>query len=418
MQAEQTSKKTGDMLIVFSGQALGELKPCGCAKEEDQGGIERRMGYFSNRQPDNASFVRIDVGDNFKEPSRQGRLKADTMAKAMQQMQYDAVVLGEKDLVYGNSFLNSLPELPWLSANVKIKDWPVAPFKIKTLANGLKVGLISVAEPDLFYGGQHSNVQVMPPSEALARFLPELNKENPDLIVLLTHMKKESALNLLKTDGVDMIVNGHIHDDQHLVDFNPVTRDGKLFIQPAPRGQKIGEIKITLNADGSKTFHPNIIKLDSAIPSDPGMTALYDKYNEEVEVMFLESLKAKRKQKQSVYATDTTCKTCHADTHTQWTKTRHGDAYNTLLKVNKAFDPECLICHTTGFNKPGGFLSALDTPKLKNVQCEVCHGPQREHAQSPAGGFAKAARKACSKCHVRNHSPNFDYKTYWPKIAH
>ncbi len=416
--AGPTPGKTGDVLILFSGQALGELKPCGCAKEEDQGGIERRMGYFLNKQPKDIPFVRVDVGDNFKEPSRQGRLKAGTMASAMEQMKYDAVVLGEKDLVYGNSFLKELPALPWLSANVTIKNWPVAPYKIKTLSNGLKIGLISVAEPELFYGGRHSNVTVEAPDKALARSLPELQKENPDVIVLLTHMKKEAALKLLTMDGVDLIINGHIHDDQHLVDFKPVKRGGKLFVQPAPRGQKVGEIKVTVNANGSKTFHTNIIKLDSAIPSDSGMTALYSEYNDGVESIFMESLKAKRKLKQSVYAADTTCKTCHAETHKKWEQSRHGNAYKTLSDVNKAFDPECLICHTTGFNQPGGFLSALDTPTLKNVQCEMCHGPRREHAQSPAGGFAKDARKACGKCHVRNHSPNFSFEKYWPKIAH
>ncbi len=405
-------------MILYSGQALGELKPCGCAKEEDQGGIERRMGYFASKQSSSLPFVRVDVGDNFKEPSRQGRLKANTMIRAMERMQYDAVVLGEKDLVYGNSFLKELPALPWISANVKIKDWSVTSYKIKTLSNGLKIGLISVAEPQLFYGGEHSNVTVESPTEALMRSLPELQKENPDLVILLTHMKKDAALGLLKIKGVDLIINGHIHDDQHLVDFNPVEREGKLFIQPAPRGQKMGELTVMLNADGSKTFHTNIIKLDSAIPSDPGMTRLYSEYNNGVEALFMESLKAKRKRKQSVYATDATCKTCHTETHAKWEQTRHGHAYKTLLQVNKAFDPECLICHTTGFNQPGGFLSALDTPKLKNVQCEMCHGPRRKHAQSPTGGFAKEARQACGLCHVRNHSPNFDFKTYWPKIAH
>ncbi len=417
-QAETTPGKTGEILILFSGQALGELKPCGCAREEDQGGIERRMGYFLNKQPKDIPFVRVDVGDNFKEPSRQGRLKAGTMAKAMQKMQYDAVVLGEKDLVYGNSLLKELPALPWLSANVTIKDWAVPSYRVKTLSNGLKVGLISVAEPELFYGGRHSNITVESPDKALARNLPELRKENPDIIVLLTHMKKEAALPLLKMKGIDLVINGHIHDDQHLVDFNPVEREGKLFVQPGPRGQKVGELKVTLNADGTKTFSTKIIKLDSKIPSDPGMTALYSEYNDGVESIFMETLKAKRKNKTSVYATDKTCQTCHAETHAKWEQSRHGHAYKTLLQVNKAFDPECLICHTTGFNQTGGFLSAVDTPKLKNVQCEMCHGPQKEHTQSPQGGFAKEARNACGKCHVRNHSPNFSFEKYWPKIKH
>ncbi|SVE23383.1 uncharacterized protein METZ01_LOCUS476237, partial [marine metagenome] len=35
-----------ELVIVYSGNTLGELKPCGCAKEEDQGGFERRSTYL------------------------------------------------------------------------------------------------------------------------------------------------------------------------------------------------------------------------------------------------------------------------------------------------------------------------------------------------------------------------------------
>jgi mono/diheme cytochrome c family protein len=101
-----------------------------------------------------------------------------------------------------------------------------------------------------------------------------------------------------------------------------------------------------------------------------------------------------------------------------WSQSRHGRAYDTLAKINKAFDPECLACHVTGWNLAGGFVSEVDTPELKNVQCEVCHGPRLKHMQAPAAGFGKNAKSACAQCHVKNHSPNFNFDKYWPKIRH
>lgn len=179
----------------------------------------------------------------------------------------------------------------------------------------------------------------------------------------------------------------------------------------------MGELLVSVASKNK--FKQRMVRLDSKIDMDQEMTALYDKYNEQVEEIFFASMKAKRKKKQTaVFATETTCQTCHAETHKQWKDSRHGSAYDTLLRVNKAFDPECLVCHTTGFNEPGGFISEVDTPELKNVQCEVCHGPRKKHAESPSGGFAAEARQACNKCHVRNHSPNFNFETYWPKIRH
>ena len=57
-------------------------------------------------------------------------------------------------------------------------------------------------------------------------------------------------------------------------------------------------------------------------------------------------------------------------------------------------------------------------PKLKNVQCEVCHGAGKKHASEPMSGFGNEAKKTCKKCHVKNHSPKFNYTKYWPKIKH
>ena len=43
--AEMNSR---ELTIIYSGNTLGELKPCGCTKEEDQGGFERRMTFIKN----------------------------------------------------------------------------------------------------------------------------------------------------------------------------------------------------------------------------------------------------------------------------------------------------------------------------------------------------------------------------------
>ena len=89
------------LLIVYTGNLLAELKPCGCAKEEDQGGIERRMQYLRALRKNKPNLLLVDTGDHFKEPTRQGKLKAETLMKATEMMNYDSVALGERDLVYG-----------------------------------------------------------------------------------------------------------------------------------------------------------------------------------------------------------------------------------------------------------------------------------------------------------------------------
>ena len=84
------------------------------------------------------------------------------------------------------------------------------------------------------------------------------------------------------------------------------------------------------------------------------------------------------------------CKACHMKEFKSWQKTLMANSFENLkagvkadAKIKAGLDPEkdyttdknCLKCHTTGYGKPGGFVSLEKTPDLINVQCEACHGP-------------------------------------------
>jgi len=407
-----------EVLIVYTGNMLAELKPCGCAKEEDQGGIERRMQYIKDTRSQHPHLLLVDTGDHFKEPTRQGKLKAETLLIATEKMQYDAVALGDRDMLYGPKFLKEHNQIPWIAGNLRIDKFEPIRSKVKIFSNGLKAGILAVADPDLFY--DHVGLKVTDPKQTARKLITHMREtENPDLIVLLTHSERHTALEYLDLDGVDVVINGHIVTESDVIDLKPVRKNGKLFVQSSSRGQKMGELRVQLDPQGNKSMSHQLVKLDSSVKFDPEMVKLYEHYNEKVETMFFETLAGKRNgRNKSVYAGDTQCKTCHPAEHTVWSGSRHGRAYDTLRKINKAFDPECLGCHVVGFNLAGGFISELDTPALKNVQCEVCHGPGRSHASAPQTGFGGQAKEACKQCHVINHSPRFNYAEYWPKIKH
>ena len=87
-------------------------------------------------------------------------------------------------------------------------------------------------------------------------------------------------------------------------------------------------------------------------------------------------------------------------------------------KVKKNFDAECVSCHVVGLKEKGGFVSKQDSPHLKGVQCENCHGPRREHIKNPQKKVLGHKITACSSCHHAPHTPDFKQEHYWPKIAH
>ena len=101
------------------------------------------------------------------------------------------------------------------------------------------------------------------------------------------------------------------------------------------------------------------------------------------------------------------CKECHpgdVKTYSEWKYSRN---FRILEMRGKEHDPQCVPCHTTGYGQPGGFVSVEETPHMKNVQCEACHGPGEKYQAMMMGAEAEKggeianenARKSCGTCH-------------------
>jgi coenzyme F420-reducing hydrogenase gamma subunit len=93
------------------------------------------------------------------------------------------------------------------------------------------------------------------------------------------------------------------------------------------------------------------------------------------------------------------CKACHLKQFQTWELTRMAKSFELLRpgvaaaakqkanldpKKDYTHDEKCLGCHTTGYGKPGGFVSLEKTPELVGVQCETCHGPGSEYLKEGA----------------------------------
>lgn len=113
------------------------------------------------------------------------------------------------------------------------------------------------------------------------------------------------------------------------------------------------------------------------------------------------------------------CETCHATQAKFWQTTHHASAYQTLVNKDRQFTLECVGCHVTGYEQPGG-STVTDVANLKNVQCENCHGPGSIHAkdQSVDSIIRKPDRQLCAnRCHHSPHvAPSWTVDEAWPKI--
>ena len=110
------------------------------------------------------------------------------------------------------------------------------------------------------------------------------------------------------------------------------------------------------------------------------------------------------------------CASCHEKQFEAWQKTGHSRTFGQLTEKYEK-DPKCLKCHTTGYGTPTGYKDE-STPDLKDVTCEVCHGPGSKHSEiCKAFGDKKLTeeeeevaeqsiwevqpKNVCIKCHTR-----------------
>jgi ferredoxin len=116
------------------------------------------------------------------------------------------------------------------------------------------------------------------------------------------------------------------------------------------------------------------------------------------------------------YLGDRVCRWCHYVQYQSMQKIRKSSTYDALkpgqriqAKTKAGLDPardytqdaKCLKCHTTGYGKPGGFISMEKTPHMTGVQCEACHGPGERFTEIMRRKYSFAHSEVEDLGHIR-----------------
>ncbi|MEJ2573164.1 MAG: multiheme c-type cytochrome [Gammaproteobacteria bacterium] len=404
--------------LVYSGNLDGELEPCGCTAEGDLGGVRRRATMIQRLRGEHPDLFLISSGGLLSGFAANGRLTNEYVLKGFAVIHYDAIGLQWDDLQYGAKFLRDNP-LPWVASNWRDKRFEHARrVKHGALTATFFTWVDPRTSPRKTMQGDHR--QVNDDAAALAKRIVRA-KQDGTLTVVTTTVSLKDAQRILPLRDVDVLL---IHSNYEK--FGKPRMLGKtLVLQPGSRGMRLGRVDLQLDAHGRiASYRHQVIPLPKTIPDDPRLQEWYADYTASIKKSYakLVALRKAQAKGQTPYASDEPCQYCHQDAYAIWKKSRHASAFSALEDVNKSFDPNCLQCHTVGFNKPGGFIDMEATASLTNVQCESCHGAARAHVKS--GGTKPVANadwrpvEMCAQCHTQPHSPSFNFHKYWPHIAH
>ncbi len=175
-------------------------------------------------------------------------------------------------------------------------------------------------------------------------------------------------------------------------------------------------------AEGSY-FRYELVELRDSLGRDSStlerMRSYYRRVNDHNRQAFADRTPPPVEAGQSRYVGVAVCTNCHREARQVWNKTQHAGAYETLATEYKEYNLECIGCHVTGYEKPGGSTVTVNEP-LRGVQCETCHGPGEAHAKAPTNPALNPLPPdtgICAKnCHHPPHVDGFDAAKKLPLV--
>ncbi|MHB9036535.1 MAG: multiheme c-type cytochrome [Armatimonadota bacterium] len=450
--APKTSKPTS-LVLLYTCSARGQIRACNCTKFQF-GGYGRELTLLKSIRQDNQDVVLLEGGDSTAGDGFQAKLKANVTSRALNLLEYGAMVPGEQELgKAGIRYLDFFDpnSVPMICANVPSlcdTEEGFVPYVIMKTKGGLRVGVIGLLDDAITQEMKRRAITLLvtDPVEMLKSLVPRVRAKS-DLLVVVYHGTPDTAGRLAAVKGTNIVLCTHLTGRDFLFpdkSTNEVTATvenvGDAYVV---KGQtctnwSLGRIDLALSPSGKiKSATHKLFYLDRRYDEDPAMVKVYDDYNEKVTQTVLDESKKmqegmevilvkrgaklddmRSRLRRSPFAGDGKCKQCHSDIHESWSKSLHANAMATLDKTNQGFDPECVSCHVTGATVRNGFSNKKDTPELANVQCEACHGPGVEHAKSPAAGYGAVGEETCRSCHTDERTPDFSYDEAWEKIKH
>jgi hypothetical protein len=320
-----------------------------------------------------------------------------------------------------------------------------------------KLGIISMMGPEMreLYKNQENflnNAAELPRAlDAFAQAGVEigiiLHHEHPDVdpqiqgiqrMQIVEKQRMQVALTCAKFCANERMKNPRIPPIQLMMILTDEPEPPALLVQPDPalptqvavighKGKYVGLVGLYRSNDKKEPFRMQyqIVEMSEEWETPEGkkgtqpVVLLVEKYKQELRAQKMMDKLVRNLHPNQVppvnqaglkatYVGSGRCGECHPAAYKVWEGTRHAIATNTLedkkkRPVGHQYDPECMMCHTTGFKHPSGYNDLVNAAiwpaknpdpvpvaklekhnaKLRGVGCESCHGPASEHEKNP-----------------------------------
>ena len=210
-----------EVAIAYTGETHAMIEPCSCPVEP-LGGVARRAHQIKALRQESGDLLVLDGGgcfakgiyDEYTQGDELDKQRTFVALKAMAQMNYDAVCLGDDEFAFGQGAIKWAEKelgLAFVSCNVQTEAGQpfVTPYVTKRIG-GQTVLITGVCTPEVALGDyweQFQGLAVFDPVKSVTKLLRE-QKGKVDIVILLSHLCEEESEKLAKeVPGIDLVFN-------------------------------------------------------------------------------------------------------------------------------------------------------------------------------------------------------------------
>ena len=438
--------------LLYTGNTNGYLENCGC-KINQSGGVARRATVIERLRRSDPQAILLDAGNSFTRrqpfevPNYLGRREQRLYLEMNDLMRYDAGAIGLTELANGLEYYRDMEarlKIPMLASNLFLEGSRLGRSPILLRSHGLRIAVIGLLGPPRSgisprgFAEQSSRLSISDPLEVARREALAL-RSNADLVIamgplspsLIRRMAVEcpDISVIISTDhAAPSWVQGATGSHREIQTDDESGFLGRTLVLYAHLGQYgISCAKLGVDSEGRVSkleITDHWLRTD--VPDDPAIRGRLNEFYDlvgrmpESQVGLRPPLSGDPYWQHKAYVGAETCSGCHPSEFAQWKTTGHASAFKTLLDVHRHYQPKCVSCHVVGFGSEFGYRTGQPEEPLGNVQCEVCHGPGKEHVLAPARANIRRAvpERVCLECHNEEHSEHFVYAERFPKVQH
>lgn len=255
------------------------------ARGKSGGGLARASTLAKRLREENPNVLVTFGGDAFFPSLESLVVKGEQMVEAFNAMRIDIAVVGNHEFddpdpkIPKRLFKES--RFPWLAANIRDKKGQALPNTKDYVVfekEGFKIAFFGVG---VLFDNHLVNLNYEDPVAAADRVLEEINKENPDLIIGLTHINMPQDEEITRRHPeVDLILGGHEHDNR----FGSLGKAMIIKSDSECRLVYVLKVKVTREQSDKVTKRITVkaLPVTSDIAEDPQIVELAQKYRKKV----------------------------------------------------------------------------------------------------------------------------------------